>query len=263
MAKNFAREHDMRVMLKPHILMASPRWGWSGEVRMQTPAAWKIFFDRYERWMRHYAILAEIYDFDMLCVGVELVHATLGHEQEWRRIVTQLRGLYSRPMVYAANWGAEFERLSFWEALEAIGINCYYPLSKKENPSEAELVAGAQQIVHKIQAVAKKFNKPVLITEIGFASMPQTWKNPHEDNREAPVDLEAQRRCYEAIYEVLNNSEQRNDHWLAGIYWWKWPTTLEDGGPADNQFTPNGKPAEKVVAKWYHQIGGEAAATGP
>jgi hypothetical protein len=254
-AKNFAKDYHMRVMLKPHIWMGR---GWPGDIRMAAAAAWKTFFDYYERWMRGYAALAEMYDFDMLCVGVELAQTTIGHEQEWRQMITRLRDLYSGPMTYAANWGKEFENLNFWDALDAIGIDCYYPLSEKENPTDAELFTNAQMIVEKIRAVAKKFDKPVLITEIGFTSASQTWKNPHQDDRRARVDLEAQRRCYEAICKALSDAGKKSNDWLAGIYWWKWPSTLEDGGAEDTQFTPNGKPAEKLVAKWYKQIARES-----
>jgi hypothetical protein len=177
-------------------------------------------------------------------------------------MIKRLRSLYSGPMVYAANWGREFENLAFGEALEAIGIDCYYPLSEKENPTDAELMAGAQNVVQKIHTVAKKLNKPVLITEMGFCSMPQTWKSPHQESRGAPVDLEAQRRCYEATCQALMNSMKKGGEWLAGVYWWKWPTMLDDGGPEDNHFTPNGKPAAEVVARWYKQRAGESAMTG-
>jgi hypothetical protein len=256
-AKNFAKDNHIRVMLKPHIWVGR---GWPGDIHMPTPEAWKTFFDYYERWMRGHALLAEMHDFDMLCVGVELAQATIGHEQAWRQMIARLRGLYSGPMVYAANWGQEFENLKFWEALDAIGIDCYYPLSEKENPSDAELLSGAKRVVEKIRAVAEKFNKPVIVTEIGFTSSSQPWKNPHQEDRNAAVDLEAQRRCYEAVYQAfLNNKSSR---WLAGIYWWKWPSTLEEGGPEDRQFMPNGKPAEKVAAKWYKQISRQLPITG-
>jgi hypothetical protein len=248
----------MRVMLKPHIWVGR---GWPGDINMPTPAAWKIFFDRYERWMRGYAVLAEMHNFDVLCAGVELVQATAGRAAEWRSMIERLRALYSGPMVYAANWGQEFETLSFGDALEAIGLDCYYSLAEKENPTDAELMAGAETVVRKIHAAAKKFNKPVLLTEIGFCSLPQTWKSPHQGPRNAPVDLEAQRRCYEAISQALINSMKKDREWLAGIYWWKWPTLLEDGGPEDNHFTPNGKPAAQVVASWYKQMASEAAVT--
>ena len=257
-AKDFAHAYRMRAMLKPHIWLGR---GWPGDINMPTPAAWEQFFVHYERWMRGYAVLAEMYNFDMLCVGLEMVQATVGHEPEWRQMIKRWRGLYSGPMVYAANWGQEFEQVKFWEALDAIGIDCYYPLSIKDNPTDAELLAGAQSIAEKIRAVATAYNKPVLITEIGFTSSAQPWKNPHQEDRQAAVDLEAQRRCYEAMYQAFFNSGG-NRNWLAGMYWWKWPSTLEEGGARDRQFTPNGKPAAQVAAKWYKQLAREFPLSG-
>jgi hypothetical protein len=253
----WAQESGMHAMLKPHILMAGPRWGWPGDVAMNSPEDWKKFFDRYERWMRHYALLAEMYGFDSLCLGVELVQTTRNHEAEWREVIRKMRGIYSGPMVYAANWGEEFERLTLWNELDAISLNCYYPLSERESASDAELFKGAQSIVAKIETVAQKYRKPVLITEIGFASRAQTWRQPHSDDRRAPAYMLDQARCYEAMMKALWGKP-----WFAGIYWWKWPTDLSDGGPNDNQFTPNGKPAAHVIAKWYREEGGKRAQTG-
>lgn len=247
-AKIFAERLGMRVMLKPHILMMGGDWGWPGAVKMESSKDWEIFFNRYARWMLHYAMVAEIYDFDSLCIGVELVQASYQHEQVWREMIKRWRGIYSGPMFYAANWGQEFESISFWDALDAIGLNSYYPLSDKDNASDNELMNGAKNIAEKIDRVAKKFRKPILVSEIGFISSARTWLKPHEDHTDAPLDLDAQRRCYEAIFLALWGKP-----WLAGIYWWKWPTTLDDGGPEDAGFTPNGKPAAAAVAKWYRK----------
>jgi hypothetical protein len=245
-AKIFAERLGMRVMLKPHILMMGGEWGWPGAVKMENSKDWDIFFNRYARWMLHYAMLAEIYNFDSLCIGVELVQATSQHEQVWREMIAKWRKIYSGPMIYAANWGTEFENIRFWDTLDAIGLNTYYPLSEKENPTDEELLSGARIIAEKIDAVEKKFHKPVLISEIGFTSSARTWQRPHDDDTGTPLDLEAQRRCYEAMFQTLWGKP-----WLAGIYWWKWPTTLDDGGPTDDNFTPNGKPAAAVVERWY------------
>lgn len=256
-AKIFAEHLGMRVMLKPHILMMGRDWGWPGAVKMTSVEEWHIFFDRYARWMRHYAMLAEIYNFDSLCIGVELVQATAGHESTWRDMIERWRGLYSGPMLYAANWGEEFENLAFWDALDAIGLNCYYPLSGKEDPTDDELLAGAKQIANRIDAVATKFQKPVVITEIGFTSSARPWLKPHDDDNDGQVNLEAQRRCYEIMFRALWGKS-----WLAGIYWWKWPTTLEDGRSDDDSFTPHRKPAAQVVARWYGRDLPSASSTG-
>ena len=41
--------------------------------------------------------------------------------------------------MYTANWGEEFESLSFWEAFDFIGVSAYYPLSENPQPTAAEL----------------------------------------------------------------------------------------------------------------------------
>ncbi|MDZ7344703.1 MAG: hypothetical protein ONA90_09365, partial [candidate division KSB1 bacterium] len=75
----FAREHGMRIMLKPHILLSGGRWGWPGEIKMADAHDWPAFFRHYERWISHYAIIAQMCRFEEFCAGVELVNATVGH----------------------------------------------------------------------------------------------------------------------------------------------------------------------------------------
>ena len=238
-----AKALGMTVMLKPHIWLGR---SWPGEIEMQNEQDWEAFFQYYYRWMRHYALLGEMYEVENLCVGVELVRATVGQEARWRELIARLRGLYSGKITYAANWGSEFEKVRFWDALDYIGLNCYYPLSEKDNPSDADLQAGAARIAETIEAVQQRYRKPVLLTEIGFTSTAAPWKQPHEVAGGRPVDTSSQARCYEAVLSELHGKS-----WLRGIYWWKWPTYLDYGGAANNDFTPNGKLAEEVVARWY------------
>ncbi len=239
-----AESLGMAVMLKPHLWLGGGSW--PGDIAMKNDADWALFFDYYYRWMRHFALLAEMYHMDMLSVGVELAKATVTHEQQWRTMIRKLRKLYSGKMTYAANWGAEFENIKFWDELDFIGLNCYYPLSSNENADDEALKAGVAKIAVKVENVYQKFRKPVIFTEIGYTSTPASWKNPHKTSGGKPVDLEAQARCYRAVFDGLYGKK-----WLAGIYWWKWPSFLEYGGVRDNDFTPNNKPAQQIIAEWY------------
>lgn len=247
----FARQLGTRVMLKPHVLMSGGDWGWPGEIDMKTEENWQQFFKNYYSWIRHYALLAEMYDFDIFCIGVEFMHATPNHDAEWRAMIAKIRQIYHGPLVYAANWYQEFERITFWDALDYIGLNLYYPLSQNDTANLEELKKGMNTGMPVIERVVKKYNKPLLLTEVGFTSTAAPWKTPHERNRRAPLSLEDQALCYQAIFESFWKQE-----WFYGFYWWKWPSYLENGGPASNDFTPNGKPAEKVVAEWYHKSWG-------
>jgi hypothetical protein len=241
-----AQSLGMQVMIKPHIWLGGNRW--PGDIEMQSEADWQHFFEHYTRWISHYALMAEMYRFPVLCVGVEMVKTTAAQAQRWRDLIARLRKLYSGQITYAANWGSEIEQLSFGDALDFVGLNCYYPLSQNPHADTAELREGVEQIARVVRNVSRRFDRPVVITEIGFTSTPGSWVQPHETSGNKPVDLEAQARSYRAVFAGLYRREG-----LSGIYWWKWPTYLEYGGSRDNDFTPNNKPAEKIIAEWFRR----------
>lgn len=238
-----AQALGMHTMLKPQIWI---RRSWPGDVNMSSEKDWQQFFEEYYRWARHYALLAEINGFDSFCIGVEFAKATLAKEQEWRKLIGQIRGIYSGQLTYAANWGEEFEQLQFWDALDFIGLNCYYPLSPKENPSKRDLKKAFKNVIAKIEKVHRKYDKPIVFTEIGFRSVTATWKNPHEDDQGRPFDEQCQALAYEVIFEGI-----RDKDWCQGIFWWKWPSYLDYQGAQNTSFIPTNKRAEEVVTTWF------------
>lgn len=243
-AARYAQSMDFTVMLKPQIWV---RGSWPGDLNMESEEDWDMFFEYYERWISHYALLAELFEIDIFCIGTELTRATLQHQDRWIDLANRIRSVYSGQLVYASNWGEEYENLTFWDAFDYIGLNSYYPLSDKEDATEQELREGAQQVVQRIRSVQKQFNKPLLLTEIGYPSTEKPWMYPWQENRQNPSNAEHQALCYRIMIESL-----AKEKWLAGIYWWKWPSFLERGGENHrDRFTPNGKPAEQVVTDWF------------
>jgi hypothetical protein len=198
-------------------------------------------------------MLAELNGADILCVGVELVKATRGREDAWRRIAGRLRGIYSGPLVYAANWGSEFERLGFWDAFDFLGVDVYYPLTPEPEPDADALAAGARRVVERLRGVQQQYGKPLLVTEAGFASIPGAWREPWKDARDGPVDLEAQARSLEALLAALDGQP-----WVAGAWLWKWPSGPGYGGARDRSHVLAGKPAEEVMARWMRRGAGES-----
>ncbi|MEZ4884515.1 MAG: hypothetical protein R3E32_07310 [Chitinophagales bacterium] len=242
-----SKKLGMATVLKPQIWV---RGSWPGDVDFNTQEEWDIFFERYYHWMLHYAMLAEIHDFEVLCVGVEFAKATLKHPEKWRTMIHQIKQFYNGSVTYAANWGEEFENTVIWDAVDFIGINCYYPLSKQENPSKQELQKGFETALSRIEAVAKKYDKKVAFTEIGFRSIEKPWINPHHyEWGDKPNYMEEdQHRCYQVVMEALQNRE-----WCRGILWWKWPSYLSHSQEDKTEFAPNGKMAERVVEKWFKE----------
>lgn len=238
-----AKQLGMSIMLKPQLWT----WkGWTGDLTMSNEEDWQQFFKYYYDWIIHYAFIAELYHFDFFCIGVEFQAATLSHEKEWRDLFTQVSALYSGKITYAANWGEEFENLTFWDQLDYISVNSYYPLSNKKEVSDEELKQNFELILDKLEAVQKKYNKPLLITEIGFKSIDYPWIEPHADNDDQNYNEESQRRCYEVMFEGLQDED-----WVSGIYIWQWPSYMNFVKEYPKGFTPCEKEAEVVVKKYY------------
>jgi hypothetical protein len=242
-----AQKKGMFVLMKPQIWLG--RGNWTGDVAMQNEADWQAFFKAYHHWISHYALLAEIYRWDMLCIGTELVQTTLTQQADWRALIRRIRGLYGGKITYAANWGDEFENVAFWDDLDAIGLNCYYPLCEKDGASDQDLRRGFSKVVQKIEKVSGRFQKPVMFTEIGFPSSEAPWKSPHVDRNGAPFNGEHQRRCYEIVFEGIEGKP-----WCRGIFWWKFPTHPHHRGTENTGFTPYEKPAEAVVREWFARL---------
>ena len=235
----------LTIIMKPHIYLHR---SWPGGIEMSSKEDWNIFIDGYYKWIRHYAILSEMYNIPILCVGNELVQATLENEDEWIKMFDKLRNIYSGKLVYGANWGNEFENLKFWDHLDYIGLSNYYPLSKDDNPDDEELYEGAVKMLDKIEEVQRKYNKPVLFTEAGFRSSKAPWKSSFEKEHERlDTSFANQVRAYNSFLKAAYERD-----WLEGIFWWKWPSYLEFGGdPHRDLYTPNGKSTEDVVREWY------------
>jgi hypothetical protein len=223
-----AHQLGMKVMLKPHL------WRMGAE-SAKTEGLRKQWFVQYRVFVEHYARLAAKIRADIFVVGTEF-GVLSGYQQRWREIIASVRSIYPGPLTFAPTQGPEFETLAFWDALDYIGLDNYYPLP--DNHSTAELVA-------KVSAVQRKFNKPVLLTEAGFSAVVNAHRAPWEDETSKPLSLETQARCYEALLKAFYDKP-----WFQGVYWWKVGTNGY-GGPQDNSMTPWRKPAMEVVKRWY------------
>jgi hypothetical protein len=237
-------KYGMKNMLKPHLWV---RGAWVGEIEMRSEQDWQTWFANYTAFIVAYAELAESLHIPMLCVGTEL-EKTSHREKEWRTIVSEVRKVYSGKITYAANF-TEFEQVRFWDALDYVGIQAYFPLSKDHNPDLEELKSSWKEHLRSIEKVVRKYEKPVLFTEIGYCNTadaaiePWVWPN---ERQEAEVSEDVQALCYEAFFETAWKKE-----WLAGVFFWKWSPENKGRQP---DFTPQGKAAERVMTKFFSSL---------
>jgi hypothetical protein len=248
-----AKEFGIKTLLKPHIWLRNARDGkWRTDIAMKNEEDWKKWFSDYESFILHYARLAERIGIEALCIGTELHGTVAERDGDWRKLIAKIRKVYGGKLTYAANWYKEFKEVQFWDALDFIGVQAYFPLANKEKPTVQELVSGWKPHFEAVKAVAMRFEKPVVFTEIGYRSMPdgaiEPWKWIRRRERFSDgADLQTQANCYEAFFQVFWEQE-----WFGGSHFWKWyPNHKRAGGERNQDFTPQNKPAEDVMAKWY------------
>lgn len=236
-----AHSRGLHVMMKPHIWMVGDTW--RNEISMRSEADWDRWFEQYRSFILHYAELAQREEMAALCIGTEL-HATIKEAPErWRKLISEIKTVYKGKLVYAANWYEEFEEVSFWDELDYIGIQAYFPLEDHEGGSVAALNKAWEPHRNRIERLAKQWNRPVVFTEIGYKSTPNAAEKPWEWERMAslsPISFEMQAHCYEAFFQTF-----WDEPWFAGVHWWKW----EGDDPRD--FTPKNKPASNIMAQWF------------
>jgi hypothetical protein len=60
------------------------------------------------------------------------------------------------------------------------------------------------------------------------------------------VNLKLQADCYEALFKTFWDKK-----WFYGVYWWRWGTSVKFGGPNRRGYTPQNKPAQAIIKRWY------------
>ena len=244
-----------KVFLKPHIWISTPSAGkWRSDIFPKNEAHWITWSKSYRQFILHYAHIAEQNNVALFCIGTEFSRLVLEKPDFWRTLIADIRAIYKGKLTYAANWNNEFEHLIFWEELDYIGIQAYFPIAKNKYPSVEELIAGWQAHLTLIENVQQKFGKKILFTELGYKSTndsairPWEWSN-RQTNVFKPISNKTQANCYAAFFQVFWKKE-----WFAGIHLWQWRGSRR-GNWGKHDFTPQEKPAENIIAKGFGELG--------
>jgi hypothetical protein len=243
-----ARAHQLglAVMLKPHIDLSNDPTHWRGEIGFGTDeTAWAQWFASYRDFIVHYAQLAQETGVELFAIGTEL-GGTAHRESDWRNIITAVRSVYNGLLTYAANFDGEQFVVNFWDALDFIGIDAYYPLTQKTDPTVAELKAGWASPKSELAALSQAWGLPIIFTEAGYRSVDGTNMAPWDWVSDGPVDLQEQADCYQALFEVF-----QSEPWMEGVFWWAWGTDPDHGGPSDTSYSPHNKPAEAILQYFF------------
>jgi hypothetical protein len=70
----------------------------------------------------------------MFSMGCELGGKTLGFDSYWVSMINQVKQIYTGKLVYAS-LADEVNWISWWNKMDYIGVDAYYPLTDHANPT--------------------------------------------------------------------------------------------------------------------------------
>ncbi len=240
-----AHQKGMGSMVKPQVWI---RGSYTGDYLPANAEAWLAWQKTYTDYIIEFAKIAEAEKAALFCIGTEFKGLTTTYPEFWRKLIGQVRSVYTGKLVYAANWD-EYERVEFWDALDYVGVNAYFPLTAQKDPLLAEIITAWKPRKTQLSAISTKHQRPILLTEFGYRSADgAVWQ--HWDIQSNPVNLDIQRLAYTALFESL-----WFEPWCAGGFWWKWHFDKHRlNGNLDNDFSPQGKPAMEAIQTRYLRL---------
>jgi hypothetical protein len=230
------RGDGMRVLVKPHVWVPQ---SWAGAVKLESEADWQRWFAAYEQAVVHIARIAAEEKAYGFVIGTELRHAT--QRPEWQTVIAKVRAVFPGLVFYVAHNADEAEQVPFWSSLDAIGISLYPPLGADDDrATRAAAIAGE---LARLDALAERFGKPIIVGEVGLrsaqgaAAMP--WQSAEERAAAPAPQLQA-----EVLAEWLDALDRPS---VRGVLVWRWLSDPAAGGLTDTDFTVQGKPAADVL----------------
>ena len=246
----------LKVFLKP--IVDTPTYTpWRAKLAPTSVSDW---FTSYQAYVLHFAQLAQQYNVEGFVVGTELASLTVPENLPyWKTLIAAVRAAYTGTLTYSSNAtheGDEYAHLPFWDLLDLIGVDGYFPLTDQDDPSVKQLVEGwtnrpnhrtgaSFNAVASLKRLHKKYKKPVVFMELGYESSTGTNQQPYAMIRNG-YDPTEQANCYTAFFQVFS----KESSWMQGVFWWD--LNLPVPGPEDQSWSMYNKPAgTEVLPLWF------------
>ncbi len=243
----YASNLGLKVMLKPHVWVV--RQGWPGDYDLPDEDSWQQWEQSYTAYLDMMTDIAVRYEVELLCIGTEYRIPARERPEYWRSLIRLIRERYTGKLTYAANWD-NYENITFWDDLDYIGVDAYFPITNQKNPSLLALLGGWEDTAKGLEKFSSDFGRPVLFTEYGYRSADFASRGHWENERDELIkNFEAQSLAYEALYQTYWDQP-----WFAGGFLWKWYPNVQRNGRWnrwETDFTPQEKPATAVISRYY------------
>jgi hypothetical protein len=235
-----AHKYTLKVFLTPHVHVPNDS---RSTIRPDDRIAW---FASYTAFISHYAAMAERLGVEQFAAGSELSSIS-GDRPGWLEVIREVRARYHGTVLYAAD-PDEAARVPFWDALDMIGIDAYFPLSETPTADVSVLQRSWQPILNEMAAGSAKYDRKILFTEAGYTSQTGTTTRPSEWRLGTRPNEAEQAAAYRALLATFSG-----EPWWEGVYWWVWNALPDDGSDHATNYSPRGKAAERVIREWWHR----------
>jgi hypothetical protein len=264
-----AKQLGMATMLMPQISFTHPRGNeWRGKLQ---PEHWAPWWQSYHKTIDLFLDIAIENEVDVFVVGCELLTTHKPeHEARWRELIAHCRGRFAGQLTYSTTWDT-YHKVAYWDSLDAVGVSAYWDITTlaedRDHPTSEDLRRRWVEIKHRLLAYAQAQARPVLLTEVGYPSLPWALKDPwnYINSDLVEPDHEAQAKGYAAFIAAwsdtiiptppadLGNSGTPDISHALGVFFHKWDP-YHQGGPDDTGYGLIGKPAYRDMADWLNLL---------
>jgi len=247
-----AKKRGLATVLLPVVLLeeAGPK-EWRGVIE---PDDWDAWWSSYDEFLDRHIRIANEAEVDVLGVGSEL-NSTEAKVKRWGAAIERVRERYDGRILYSANWD-RFEYVAFWPLVDVMGISAYFELAEEgETATDAALVAAWADARDELLAAAREHGRPLLLTEVGYPSLPTAAAHPWDYTNRAGLDADPdlQARCWQAFLTAWRDAFADPDNSAMGFFYYHWDP-YHRGGPEDTGYGMAGKPTLDVIRRGFREI---------
>jgi hypothetical protein len=244
-----AKARGLRVLLIPHLWVETP--GWRGEIDPGGEQRWRDYQASYRRFILAWADAAQTFGADGFSIGVECKSWSGRFGEYWTELIAEARAVFHGALTYSANWD-EVEGVLFWDQLDWIGVNAFYPLASAPRASDRVYAENAGRALDSLLGFATIVGKPSVLVEVGYTSRPdaavEPWLWP-DGMQGVAVDEREQAR---ALAAITGAAAARPG--VLGMFVWRYYANLDDvSQEAAWGFSPHAKLAESVLERVFSQ----------
>lgn len=243
-----AHERGIRVLVIPHLWVWNEQ-GWRGEIDFPDEAGWEAYQASYRAFVLAWARDAAAAGVDAFSIGVECKSWSGRFGAYWTSLIGDVRSVYPGLLTYSANWD-EAENVLFWDQLDLVGVNAFYPLASHDDATFDEYVEGASRIRDGVGELARVLDMPVMFVEVGYTTRAnaavEPWLWP-DTMQHVQYSEEEQARALEASFRAFVP-----EPWFAGFFLWRYYANLDDvSQEAIWGFSTHGKVGEPMLEQVF------------